>query len=335
MQEALFWKKLKDRIVQCELCPHFCVIKNNGYGKCRVRKNIDGRLMAMSFNKPVAVSIDPIEKKPLYHFLPGTFSYSIGMAGCNLGCSFCQNWELSQKSAEELLSSNVEVEKIIDEAKKSGCPSISYTYSEPLVSYEFVSEIMKSAKKKGLKNVLVSNGFINQKPLKKIIKYVDAANIDLKSIKNRFYKEVCLARIEPVLETLKTLKKGEVWVEITNLLIPKYNDSRSEIEKLVLWVKSNLGSEVPLHFTAFYPMYKMKNVPATEAKKLKEAREIALNLGLKFVYTGNLIDDKGSATYCPKCRNILIRRKGFNVIEKNIAGNRCKCGEKIQGVWRL
>lgn len=332
-KEAEFYKKLKNKTVHCVLCPHSCVINDEKYGKCRVRKNIGGKLYSMSYEKPVSVSFDPIEKKPLYHFLPGSLSFSIGMVGCNLGCAFCQNWELSQKGADEILARNVKSKEIVKEAKKTGCPSISYTYSEPLVSYEFIMEIAKISRKNKVKNVLVSNGFINPDPLKKIVKYIDAANIDLKSIDEGFYKKICQAKLNPVLETLKILKKNKVWIEITNLIIPGFNDKKTQIKRLVEWIKKNLGTETPIHFTAFYPTYKMKDVNPTNIKKLREARNIASKLGMKYVYTGNLPDDEGNNTYCPKCRKALIIRKGFSVIEKNIKDGKCICGEKIAGVW--
>jgi len=332
-KEADFWKKLKENKVQCKLCPHFCVVENGKFGKCHVRKNIDGKLYAMSYEMPVSINIDPIEKKPLYHFLPGTKTYSIGMAGCNLGCSFCQNWELSQKSAEELLSPKVEAKRIVEQAKESGCPSISYTYSEPIVSYEFVMEVAKLARKKGLRNLLVSNGFINPEPLKKLCKHIDAANIDLKGITEDFYKKICGARLAPVLEALKIFKKKKVWLEVTNLIVPGLNDSKKDIEKLVLWVKDNLGVDVPLHLSAFHPMYKLKYVPPTTLEKLREAKDIALKQGLKYVYTGNLPDKEGSTTYCFKCRNPLITRHGFSIVRSSIVQGKCKCKTKIAGIW--
>jgi pyruvate formate lyase activating enzyme len=334
MEKALFWKVLKPGIVQCVLCPHFCVINEGAYGKCRVRKNVLGELLAMSYERPVSVNIDPIEKKPLFHFLPASKTYSIGMAGCNLGCSFCQNWELSQKSAEELMVPETKAEDIVNQAIEAGCPSISYTYSEPLVSYEFVIDIAKVARKKGLKNVLVSNGFVNPEPLKKICKYIDAANIDLKSISDDFYKNSCKARLKPVLESLKILKEKKVWLELTNLIIPGLNDSETDIEKLVIWVKKNLGTDVPLHFTAFYPQYQMQNIPETTAESLTRARKIALDYGLKFVYTGNLPAKEGSSSFCPKCKKSLVRRGWFITTENNFKEGKCQCGEKIPGVWR-
>ena len=292
LKEALFWKKLKikgkDKIVQCVLCPHFCTLKNNEIGKCRVRKNIKGKLYSLSYEQPVAVHIDPIEKKPLYHFTPGTYTFSIGMAGCNLKCLNCQNWELSQKSAEELKVNPVKVKKIVMMALKSGCPSISYTYSEPFVSWEYVFEIAKLAKKNNLKNIMVTNGFINPEPLKKLLPYIDAFNIDLKSIKDKFYKEICGARIQPILEAIKIVHKSGKHLELTNLLIPGLNDSKKEIKELVRWIKENLGENVPLHFSAFYPCYKLTNLGATPVEKVIHAAEIAKRMGMKNVHTGNI-----------------------------------------------
>ena len=256
------------------------------------------------------------------------------MAGCNLGCSFCQNWELSQKSAEELISAEKKPEEIVKEAIEAGCPSISYTYSEPLISYEFVMEIAKAARKKGLKNVIVSNGFINPEPLKKILKYIDAANIDLKGITEDFYEQICQAKLHPVLETLKTLKKKKVWLEIANLIIPGHNDSENDIEKLVLWIKKNLGVDVPLHFTGFYPQYQMMNVPETSVEILVKARKIAMKHGLKFVYTGNISDKEGTSSFCSKCRKILVKRGWLTKIENDFKEGKCQCGEKIPGVWQ-
>jgi pyruvate formate lyase activating enzyme len=333
MKEALFWKKLKNETVQCELCPQFCAINEGNLGKCHVRRNVNGKLYAMSYQKPISANVDHIEKKPLFHFLPGTDSYSVGMAGCNLGCSFCQNWALSQRTAEEGFTLKTTSETLVKKAKKNKCKSISYTYSEPLISFEYVMETAKAAKKQGIKNVLVSNGFINPRPLKKIVKYLDGANVDLKAISDSFYKEICKARVKPVLESLKILKKNNVWLEITNLLIPGHNDSKRAITNLVTWIKKHLGTEVPLHFTAFYPMYKMMHVSPTKIEKLKEARKIAMNLGLKYVYTGNVPYNEGSITYCSKCNKALILRNGFRMSENKLEKGKCSCGEKIAGVW--
>jgi len=332
-KEAMFYKKMKDNKVQCKLCPQFCVIGDGEWGKCRVRENESGKLYTRSYEEPASSNVDHIEKKPLYHFLPGTNSYSIGMMGCNLGCSFCQNWALSQSRAGERFSLRTPAKNIVKKAKKYKCPSISYTYSEPLVSYEYVSEIAREARKQGIKNIIVSNGFINPEPLKKISRYIDGANIDLKSISDNFYKNICKARLKPVQESLRILKKNKVWIEITNLLIPGHNDSKKEITKLVLWIKKNLGTRVPLHFTAFYPTYKFLHIPSTKIDKLIEARNIALKNGLKYVYTGNLPHNEGNITYCSKCKKALIVRSGFKMIKDKSKKGKCSCGEKIAGVW--
>jgi len=334
MREAQFYHKLKNKVVQCELCPHFCTLKNNEIGKCRARKNINGILYSLSYEQPVAIHIDPIEKKPFYHFLPGTKAFSIGMAGCNLRCKNCQNYEMSQKGVEEIPVPKVNVKGVMEELLKSNCPTISYTYSEPLVSYEYLLDIAKLAKKAGIKNTIVSNGFINPAPLKELCKYIDGTNIDLKSINDKFYKEVCEARVSPVLETLKILKKEKVWTEITNLIIPTLNDSEKDIKELVKWVKENLGKETVLHFTAFYPCYKLSHLSPTPIETLKKARKIALGAGLKYVYTGNLEDEDGESTFCPKCKKLLVKRRLFSIIENNLKKGKCsKCDEKIDGVW--
>lgn len=288
-KEALFYKKLKgkNKIVQCQLCPHFCIIKEGELGKCRVRKNINGKLYSLSYEQPVSIAIDPITKKPIYHFLQNTYTFSIGMAGCNFRCLNCQNWQLSQKSAEELKVHPVKAEEIAIMAIKSACPSISYTYSEPLVSWEYVYECAKLAREKGLKNIVVSNGFINPKPLKAFLKYIDAFNIDLKAINEGFYKKICGARLAPVLETLKTIYKSKKHLEITNLIIPRLNDGEREIKKLVLWIRENLDENVPIHFSAYYPCYKAKE-PATPSSTILHAAEIAKKLGMKNVHTGNI-----------------------------------------------
>lgn len=292
LKEALFYKKLKikgkDRIVQCVLCPHFCTIKENELSKCRVRKNINGRLYSLSYEQPVSIQIDPIEKKPLYHFMPRTYTFSIGMAGCNLRCLNCQNYALSQKSAEELKVKPVKAKDIVVMALKSGCPSISYTYSEPFVSWEYIFEIARLAKKNNLKNIVVTNGFINPEPLKKILPFIDAFNIDLKSINDKFYKDICGARLQPVLEAIRIAHKSGKHLELTNLLIPKLNDSDKDIKELVKWIKKNLDENVPLHFSAFYPCYKLNNIKPTPPKVVVHAAETARKMGMKNVHTGNI-----------------------------------------------
>lgn len=334
MKQALFYKKLKNKIVQCQLCPHFCTLKDGEQGKCRVRENQKGQLFSLVYNNPCSLALDPIEKKPLYHFLPGQSTLSIATVGCNLNCKHCQNWEISQANPNEIRTKEISPKEIVKEAKKSKVKIISYTYTEPTIFYEYMLDIAKLAKKEGIKNMIVSNGFINPEPLKKLCKYIDAANIDLKSIDDNFYKKICGARVGPVFEALKILKKEGVWIEITNLLIPGLNDKEKDIKKLVSWIKDNLGETVPIHFTAFYPTYKLSHLSATSIETLKKAREIALEVGLKYVYTGNIPDSDGDITFCPKCKKILIKRRLFSIIENNLKENKCsKCNEKIDGVW--
>lgn len=335
-KQALFYKKLKNKIVQCQLCPHFCTIKNRERGKCRVRENQDGKLISLVYGRPCSLNLDPIEKKPLYHFLPGEQALSIATAGCNLSCKHCQNWEISQSKPEEIPSQEISPKQVIEEAKKQKIKIISYTYTDPIIFYEYVLDIAKLAKKQKpeIKNMIVSNGFINPEPLKKLCEYINGANIDLKSLSDDFYKKICGARVKPVLESLKILKQEGIWLEITNLLIPTLNDKTSDIKKLVSWIKKNLGTRVPIHFTAFYPTYKLSHLQSTSIETLKKARKTALAEGLKYVYTGNLPDEEGDSTFCPKCKKLLIKRRLFSVIENNLKQGKCGyCNEKIDGVW--
>lgn len=334
MKEALFYKKLKKgKIVQCLLCPRYCVIANGQRGNCLVRENRNKKLISLVYGKPSSIALDPIEKKPLFHFLPGKETLSLGTAGCNLHCQFCQNWELSQCSPDKIKSIELMPEKIVKEAKKLDSKIISYTYSEPVVFYEYALDTSKLAHKSKMKNVLVSNGFINPEPMEKLSKYIDAANIDLKGRKD-FYKNITGAWIEPVLETLKTLKKNKVWIEVTNLVIPTLNDFDEDFKWISEWIAVNLGKETPLHFSAFYPTYKLKNLPPTNLAKLKRAREIAMK-SLDYVYVGNVNFKEGNNTYCPKCKKLVIEREGFSVIKNLLKNGRCLCGEKIAGVWKL
>ena len=333
MKQALFYKQLKNNIVQCQLCPHFCTLKEGERGKCGVRENQRGRLFSLVYNQPCSLCLDPIEKKPLYNFLPGKLALSIATVGCNLECKHCQNYEISQANPDDFPIKEITPKQIIKEAKEKKVRIISYTYTEPTIFYEYMLDIAKLAKKEGIKNMIVSNGFINPQPLRELCKYIDSANIDLKSIDDDFYRKICSARVEPVLETLKTLKKQGVWLEITNLLIPGLNDKEKEIKKLVKWVKENLGTKVPVHFTAFYPTYKLSHLPPTSIETLKKARRIAMK-HLKYVYIGNIPDSDGDTTFCPKCGKTLIKRRLFSIIENNLKRGKCSsCNEKIDGVW--
>jgi len=332
MKEALFYKKLKENTVQCQLCPHFCVLKPGERGKCRVRENQDGELVSLVYAKPCAVAIDPIEKKPIFHFQPGTRSYSIGTAGCNLACKFCQNWTTAQVRPEKVRYFDMEPEKLVEEAIKSNCSSIAYTYNEPTIYYEYVLDTAKLAREKGLKNVMVTNGFINPEPLKKLYPYIDAANIDLKAFTEDYYKDVCGAKLAPVLEAIKLIKEIGTWVEITNLVIPTLNNDLEKIKEMCKWIIDNLGKETPFHFSAFYPAYKLLDIPRTPPEFLEKARQEAMKLGLKYVYVGNVVT-KSSNTYCPKCKKLVIERVLYTTNNLTDKGKCKECGYQIEGVW--
>lgn len=331
MIKAKYYKKIKEWVVQCVLCPNLCTLTDSQFGKCNARKNVKGELVPLSYGLPVSMNIDPVEKKPLFHFIPGSKSFSIGMAGCNFHCLNCQNWEISQISPPK--TEYIEPKKIVELAIKNKCDSIAYTYTEPLVAYEYVIDIAKIAKKKGIKNIIVSNGYINKEPLVEISKYLDGANIDLKGFSEKFYKDICCGSLKPVLESLKTLKSENVFLEITNLLIPSLNDKSSEIKKMCEWIVKNLGKEVPLHFSRFFPYYKLTNIEVTPQKTLEKAKKIAEKSGLRYVYVGNIFIEKAENTYCPKCGRLLIERYGFQILQNNVKKGKCGCSEKISGVW--
>ncbi len=336
-KEAMHYRKVKEGIVQCQLCPWYCVIKEKERGKCGVRENREGKLYSLVYARPCAVNVDPIEKKPLYHFLPGSMSYSVGTVGCNLFCHQCQNYTTSKAKPEDVLSMKMEPNQVVDNAIKSKCQSISYTYNEPTIQYENVYDTAKIAKKEKIKNVMVTNGYINEKPLKELYKYIDAANVDLKGFSEKFYKEVCGVRLEPVLNSLKLIKKMNLWLEITNLVIPGYNDNMKIIKEMCKWIKKNLSTNVPLHFSRFYPCYEMIDTPITPIETLKKAYETARNEGIKFVYIGNVGAEGGySDTFCPKCGERLIKRGSYFGVEYNkIRNGKCfNCKEKIPGVWK-
>jgi len=331
--EALFYKKLKNKTVQCNLCPHNCILKLGQRGKCRVRENQNGKLISLVYGKPCSIVLDPIEKKPLYHFLPSKKALSLGTPGCNLGCLHCQNASISQVNPEDVDTLNLSPEDIVESCKKNKVRIISYTYTEPTIFFEYMQDIAKLAKKYRIKNTIVSNGFINEKPRKKLGMFVKGANIDLKG-NAKFYEEICSAKIGPVFDTLKFLKEKGIWIEITNLIIPGYNDDVEEFKKTITWILENLGKDVPLHLSAFYPCHKMLNKERTDPAILIKFRIIAKKMGLNYVYTGNIQDKEGSTTYCPSCGKELIIREGFRVLKNNIKRGKCSCGEAIPGVWR-
>lgn len=331
MEKAAHWEK-KGKSVLCKLCPHFCLIGEGKRGKCRVRTVKNGKLYTLSYGRPCSAGIDPIEKKPLYHFLPGSAVYSIATPGCNLSCSHCQNWEISQALPETFPSSFVTAGDVVSSAIQNNCKSIAYTYTEPTIFFEYALDIAKIAHKKKLKNVTVTNGFINPEPACELYKHIDATNIDLKGMSETFYREVCGARLQPVLDTIVQLHDMGVWVEITNLVIPTKNDSIRTIKKMCEWVVGELGGDVPFHFSRFFPCYKLDGLPATPLGLLDKAAEIARESGMKYVYIGNIPAE--SNTTCPECGALLVGRSGYSIQLHNVKEGKCsKCGEMIPGVW--
>jgi len=319
--------------VQCELCPNECVLENNQVSYCRARMNKNGTLYSRVYGKPCAVHVDPIEKKPFFHFLPKTTAFSIATAGCVLRCKFCQNWQISQAGPDEVDSRDLPPDSVVRNAIWYGCKSISYTYTEPTVFYEYMYDTAVIAKKYGIKNTMHTCGYMKPKPLKTLSKYMDAANVDLKSFSDDFYVRICSGRLKPVLDSLIILKQENVWLEITNLVIPTLNDNMKEIREMSRWILKNLGPDVPIHFSRFFPQYKLKNLPPTPLETLTEARKAAMEIGLRFVYVGN-IRHEGENTSCYKCGKVLIERVGFFVKQNNVSKEKCRfCGTAISGVW--
>ena len=321
--------------IQCELCPKRCLIEPGQSGECRVRVNIDGVLRTVVYGYPCSIHIDPVEKKPLFHFLPGSNILSLATVGCNLHCKNCQNWEISQANPEDSQAFECRPEKLVQLAKQYNCPSLAYTYTDPIVYYEYTYDTARLARQANLRNVLVTAGYINQEPWKQLLKYADAVNIDLKGITEDFYREVCSATLKPVQDALVTAKASGALVEVTNLIIPTLNDKPEQIRELACWVRSNMGSDTPLHFSGFYPHYKMRHLPPTSLKTLETARQIGISEGLDYVYIGNLHSKEGENTYCPGCKHLLIQRIGLTVLQNQINDGCCpNCGKKIYGVWK-
>jgi len=321
--------------VQCELCPKLCLIEPGQSGECRVRINIDGVLRTVVYGYPCSISVDPVEKKPLFHFLPGTGILSIATVGCNLHCKNCQNWDISQRNPEDVPAEFWAPERLVALTKRCNCPSLAYTYSEPIIFYEYTYDTAKLAKDAGIRNVLVTAGYINEEPWRKLLKNVDAANIDLKAITDDFYREVCSATLKPVQNALIVAKASGILVEVTNLIIPTLNDKPGQIRELSRWIRANLGGETPLHFSGFFPRYKMQHLPPTSLKTLETAREIAISEGLNYVYIGNVASKEGQNTYCPGCNKLLIERIGYTIRQNHLKQGCCPdCGKEIYGVWK-
>jgi len=335
MVEAKWWEPAEKGKLLCTLCPRYCMIGEGQPGFCYIRQNHNGKLYTLGYARPTGFAIDPIEKKPLNHFLPGTKVLSFGTAGCNLGCKFCQNWSISKAKLDDLNALVAEPEDVIALAKKYDCPSIAYTYNDPTIFGEYVIDISKLTRDEGLKSVMVTAGYIDKEARKDVYKYIDAANVDLKAFTDEFYWRKTFSHLEDVLDTLIWLKnETDVWIEITTLLIPDENDSEEEIKAECNWILKNLGEWVPLHFTAFHPDFKMMDKEQTPEYTLTKARNIALSIGIKYCYVGNVHNVEGQTTFCPDCSERLIKRDWHNVILDKVMGNSCSnCGTTIHGVF--
>lgn len=337
MKEAMFYQTEEDKHVVCQLCPHFCRLKPGQVGICGVRQNIDGKLFSLVYGKAIAVHIDPIEKKPLFHVLPGSQSFSIATVGCNFHCKFCQNYDISQVkqiSDIERFSQEISPEELVQMAKQNHCRSIAYTYTEPTIYFEYAYDTAQLAHQQGLLNVFVTNGFINPEPLQKIHDVLDAANVDLKSFSDQFYRKMTGGKLNPVLETLKLMKKLDIYVEITTLLIPGENDSDAELTAIAKFIKNDLGVDTPWHISRFYPHYRLTDHSPTPVATLNRAREIGLAEGLRFVYLGNVPGSDAENTYCFNCGKLLIERYGFQIIQNHVVAGTCRfCGAKIDGLF--
>jgi pyruvate formate lyase activating enzyme len=335
MKEAMFYSKSDDKTVECHLCSHRCHIVDSKRGICGVRENQDGTLYTLVYGKAVSRAIDPIEKKPLFHFLPSSAAYSIATVGCNLRCGNCQNWEISQlpKPQRPIMGDDVAPEEIVKAADNLRCANIAYTYTEPVVFMEYAFETAKLAVKKEIKNVFVTNGYITEEALKEIAPYLHAANIDLKSFSDEFYRKTCGARLEPVLEAIRLHKELGIWIELTTLVIPKLNDAEKNLKAIAEFIR-DVGVEIPWHVSRFYPAFQMIDFPPTPEETLRKARAIGLRAGLRYVYQGN-VPGEGENTYCYNCGQLLIERYGYRVIQNRITNSKCPhCGVKIDGVWK-
>ena len=319
---------------QCRKCPHGCFLGPGDMGRCRNRINLRGKVYSLAYGNPCAVHIDPVEKKPLFHFLPSSHAFSIAAAGCNLRCLNCQNWEISQKSPRETENVDMMPARVVDEAVGNGCASIAYTYSEPVTFYEYVFDTATIAREQHTRNIFKSSGYINEAPLRKLCRVIDAANIDLKGFDEKTYQDLNGVRLAPVLETLKVLKQEGVWLEITNLVIPTWTDKPDVIGKMTDWLCANGFTDTPLHFSRFMPLYKLDQLPSTPVATLEMARDTALHSGMKYVYIGNVPGHDAENTYCPKCKTLLVERKGYLIVKNRIVAGTCSsCGTRIPGVW--
>ena len=334
LTEARYYEKLPHRKIKCVLCPRECVIDDVERGYCGVRENRGGSYYTLVHSRPCTAHIDPIEKKPLFHFKPASLAFSIATVGCNVECKFCQNWQISQIRPEQIKNYDMPPDVVAKYASDKNCASIAYTYTEPVIFTEYMYDCAVAGNEKNISSVMISNGYINPKPMKDLCKVLSAVKIDLKAFTEKFYKDLVAGELKPVLDTLILLKEMNVWTEIVYLVIPSHNDDPQELKDMCKWIVRELGPDVPIHFTRFYPQYRLKNLPPTPVSTLEQARNIALDAGMHFSYVGNVPQHEGENTYCPSCQETLIKRRGYFILENNITGNKCKnCQQEIPGIW--
>jgi pyruvate formate lyase activating enzyme len=333
---ADYWHKIDDGRIQCDLCPRDCRLKDGQRGACFVRKRENERMVLTTYGRSSGFCIDPVEKKPLYHFYPGSSVFSFGTAGCNLACKFCQNWDISKSRDLDRLMDQASPETIAETAESHGCKSVAFTYNDPVIFAEYAMDTAEACHQKGIKTIAVTAGYIHEKPRRDFFSKIDAANVDLKSFDESFYYKLTGSHLQPVLDTLRYLRnETDVWTEITTLLIPGKNDSREETRSMCEWILKELGADVPLHFTAFHPDYKMQDIPATPVSTLIQAREIAMDIGLNYVYTGNVHNTDGDSTYCPSCKEAVIERDWYEINNFSLDryGHCPECGTVIAGQY--
>jgi pyruvate formate lyase activating enzyme len=332
--EARYYRRLPDHEIECELCPRRCKLGDKERGYCGVRQNDRGTYYTLVYGKACAMNVDPIEKKPFFHVLPGTNALSIATAGCNVNCKFCQNWEISQVRPEQVRNFDLPPAAVAENARKYDCPSIAYTYSEPTVYYEYMADTAVEARRDGIRSVVVSGGHINPDPLKALTKAVDAIKIDLKAFSPEFYKTYVRGELAPVLEAIKIIAKSKTWLEIVYLVIPTLNDGEDEVRRMARWIGAEVGPDIPVHFTRFYPMYLIKNLPPTPESTLDNLRRIALDEGLHYVYIGNIPGHEGENTFCARCGKAVIERNGYAILKNSLKRGQCSfCQNPVPGIW--
>lgn len=332
--DALYWEKTASGLIRCTLCPTFCELRPFERGRCRVRVSLENRLATLVYGRPCSAAVDPIEKKPVFHLLPGSGSFSIATAGCLLGCRYCQNWQISQENPENLTAHDLPPDKVVAAALQSDCRSIAYTYTEPTIFYEYMRDTALLAKEKGLYNVVVSCGYINPEPLRELLPVVDVMKVDLKGFTEKFYRTVCGGSLKPVLDTLEILGGAGKLIDIVTLIVPTLNDDLEENRAMFRWIVERVGPDTCLFLSRFHPTYQLKNLPPTPVSTVETLREEALGAGIRYVYLGNVSGHDGENTYCPTCRKLLIGRRGFLVTAMAVQAGRCPdCATVIPGIW--